>query len=123
MSANTRDEDFNCQLNKFVEKAVQTYHPPMIQGKRLRIFYMAHVETQPPTFVLFVNYPKLMLETYQTYLVTKFRKSINSRESPSIRLTRSENGKPVLKLPRSLKKWKQGVEKQHPLITQGKVVG
>ncbi len=61
------------QLNKFVEKAVQTYHPPMIQGKRLRIYYMAHVETQPPTFVLFVNYPKLMLETYKRYLVTKFR--------------------------------------------------
>ncbi len=61
------------QLNKFVEKAVETYHPPMIQGKRLRIYYMAHVETQPPTFVLFVNYPKLMLETYKRYLVSKFR--------------------------------------------------
>jgi len=45
----------------------------MIQGKRLRIYYMAHVETQPPTFVLFVNYPKLMLETYKRYLVSKFR--------------------------------------------------
>ena len=61
------------QLNKFVERAIQTYHPPMIQGKRLRIYYMAHVETQPPTFVLFVNYPKLMLETYKRYLITQFR--------------------------------------------------
>ncbi len=34
---------------------------------------MAHVETQPPTFVLFVNYPKLMLETYKRYMISKFR--------------------------------------------------
>ncbi len=61
------------QLNKFIERAVQTYHPPMIQGKRLRIYYMTHVMTQPPTFVLFVNYPHLMLETYKRYLISKFR--------------------------------------------------
>ncbi len=61
------------QLNRFVEKAVQAYHPPMIKGKRLRIYYMAQVEVQPPTFVLFVNYPLLMLETYKKYLIHQFR--------------------------------------------------
>lgn len=61
------------QLNRFIEKAVETYHPPMIQGKRLRIYYMTHIGTQPPTFVLFVNFPHLMLETYKRYLIGKFR--------------------------------------------------
>lgn len=70
------------QLNKFIERAIQTYHPPMIQGKRLRIYYMAHVETQPPTFVLFVNYPKLMLETYKRYLITKFRETYKFTGNP-----------------------------------------
>ncbi len=70
------------QLNKFVERAVQTYHPPMIQGKRLRIYYMTHIETQPPTFVLFVNYPKLMLETYKRYLIGKFREEYKFTGNP-----------------------------------------
>lgn len=77
------------QLNKFIERAIQLYHPPMIQGKRLRIYYMAHVETQPPTFVLFVNYPKLMLETYKRYLVTKFRETYKFTGNPLLFVLRS----------------------------------
>jgi GTP-binding protein len=70
------------QLNKFVEKAIQTYHPAMLQGKRLRIYYMAQVETQPPTFILFVNYPKLMQETYKRYLIHQFRESYKFTGNP-----------------------------------------
>lgn len=61
------------QLNKFIEKVLQKYHPPMIQGKRLRIYYMAQVAIQPPRFVLFVNYPELMVETYKKYMINQFR--------------------------------------------------
>ncbi|MGD0664964.1 MAG: ribosome biogenesis GTPase Der [Rhabdochlamydiaceae bacterium] len=70
------------QLNKFIEKAVESYHPPMIQGKRLRIYYMTHIITQPPTFVLFVNYPKLMLETYKRYLISQFREAYRFTGNP-----------------------------------------
>jgi GTPase len=61
------------QLNKFLEKAMQKAHPPMIQGKRLRIYYMAQVDVHPPRFVMFVNIPDLMLESYQQYLINQFR--------------------------------------------------
>lgn len=61
------------QLNKVIGLAMQKNHPPMIQGKRLRIYYMAQVAVFPPTFVLFVNYPNLMLESYQKYLYNQFR--------------------------------------------------
>jgi GTPase len=77
------------QLNKFIERAIQLYHPPMIQGKRLRIYYMAHVETQPPTFVLFVNYPKLMLETYKRYLISKFREVYKFTGNPLVFVLRN----------------------------------
>ena len=77
------------QLNRFLEKAVQGYHPPMIKGKRLRIYYMAHVEMQPPTFVLFVNYPKLMLETYKRYLVHQFRESYGFTGNPLVFILRA----------------------------------
>jgi len=61
------------QLNKFVGDAVQRVHPPMIQGKRLRIYYMAQVAVQPPKFVFFVNIPSLMTEAYKKYLYNQFR--------------------------------------------------
>lgn len=61
------------QLNKFVEKAMQKNHPPMLQGKRLRIYYMTQVSIHPPTFILFVNNSRLMGDTYKKYLTNQFR--------------------------------------------------
>lgn len=61
------------QLNKFIEAAIQRNHPPMIQGKRLRIYYMAQVDIEPPRFVMFVNYPNLMADYYLKYLYNQFR--------------------------------------------------
>lgn len=61
------------QLNKFIGKSMQKNHPPMIGGKRLRIYYMAQVAVQPPKFILFVNYPNLMTDSYKKYLYNQFR--------------------------------------------------
>lgn len=60
-------------LNKFIEGCLQKYHPPLIIGKRLRIYYMTQVEVNPPKFVLFVNNPTLMTESYKKYLLNNFR--------------------------------------------------
>lgn len=60
-------------LNKFIEGCLQKYHPPLIIGKRLRIYYMTQVEVNPPKFVLFVNNPTLMTESYKKYLINNFR--------------------------------------------------
>jgi len=61
------------QLNKFIAGALQKNHPPMIMGKRLRIYYMAQIGVQPPTFVVFVNFPNLMSDSYKKYLYNQFR--------------------------------------------------
>lgn len=60
-------------LNKFIEGCLQKYHPPLMVGKRLRIYYMTQVETNPPKFVLFVNNPMLMTENYKKYIINNFR--------------------------------------------------
>ena len=62
-------------LNKFVELCLQKYHPPLITGKRLRIYYLTQVEINPPRFVLFVNKPDLMTEPYKKYLINQLRES------------------------------------------------
>ncbi len=63
------------QLNKFLEETIQKVHPPMLKGKRLRIYYAAQVATNPPHFVFFVNKPELMLDSYKKYLINAFRKT------------------------------------------------
>lgn len=73
VSAASKNRISTGQLNKFIGRAMQKVHPPMIKGKRLRIYYLAQVSITPPTFVLFVNYPDLMLESYQKYLINQFR--------------------------------------------------
>ncbi len=72
------------QLNKFLGLALQKNHPPMITGKRLRIYYMAQVAVQPPKFIFFVNYPHLMTDTYKKYLYNQFREAYGFTGVPLI---------------------------------------
>jgi len=63
------------QLNKFIERVMHKVHPPMLRGKRLRIYYMAQVDSAPPRFVFFVNQTDLLGDTYKKYLINQFRKT------------------------------------------------
>ncbi len=63
------------QLNKFIEQVMRKAHPPMLKGKRLRIYYMAQVDSAPPRFVFFVNQIDLLGDTYKKYLINQFRKA------------------------------------------------
>lgn len=81
------------ELNRFVEKCVQKVHPPMITGKRLRIYYMAQVEVSPPKFVLFVNKPELLIDSYKKYLINSFREEWNFSGCPLLFELRGKPGK------------------------------
>ncbi len=72
------------QLNKFIEQVFQKYHPPMIQGKRLRVYYMTQVQSSPPRFVMFVNFPELMLDTYKKYMINQFREQYDFTGVPLV---------------------------------------
>ncbi|MCH9614308.1 MAG: GTPase Der [Chlamydiia bacterium] len=61
-------------LNSAIEKIMQKYHPPMIRGKRLRLYYTTQVKAHPPIFVSFANYPDLMTGSYKRYLTNELRK-------------------------------------------------
>lgn len=69
-------------LNKCLVQAMQKYHPAVIKGKRLRIYYMAQVDISPPRFLLFVNIPSLMEANYKKYLVSQLRKSFDFEGVP-----------------------------------------
>ncbi|MFL6514943.1 MAG: ribosome biogenesis GTPase Der [Chthoniobacterales bacterium] len=68
------------QLNRILRAAVDANPPPMVSGKRLKLFYATQTTgpadtrpLQPPEFVLFVNDPKLLGETYRRYLEGQIR--------------------------------------------------
>lgn len=103
--ADSRKRISTHQLNKFIESCLQKNHPPMIMGKRLRIYYMAQVEAAPPRFILFVNYANLMVESYKKYLYNQFRETYGftgvpilmhlkgkSKEAAKTSLARREKG-------------------------------
>ena len=62
-------------VNQVIGDAVQQNLPATIKNRKLKILYATQVSVEPPTFVLFVNDPKLMKESYQRYLERKMREA------------------------------------------------
>lgn len=69
-------------LNRFLTTAQAHTRPPMLGGKRLRIYYMTQVSASPPRFLLFVNSPTLMDPSYQKYLLNSLRTTFNFAGTP-----------------------------------------
>ena len=61
------------RLNRVLQKAVESHPPAMHLAKRLKFYYTTQVATKPPTFVVYVNYPKGVHFSYFRYLVNQFR--------------------------------------------------
>ncbi len=70
-------------LNEVIQEAVQLREPPSKKGgKRLKIYYASQVGVKPPTFVFFVNDPKLIHFAYQRYLENTLRDSFGFIGTP-----------------------------------------
>jgi len=70
------------QLNKVLQEALAAHTPPMYQGRRLKFYYVTQVATRPPTFVIFVNYPKGVHFSYYRFLVNQFREQLGLDKTP-----------------------------------------
>jgi GTPase len=68
-------------LNRLLRAAFATNPPPMVSNRRLKLFYAAQASgtkdrhLAPPEFVLFVNDPRLINETYGRYLEARIREA------------------------------------------------
>jgi len=63
------------QINQVVQDAQEQHAAPSHGGRQLRIFYGTQVRSDPPTFMLYVNDPKLMHFSYKRYLENRFREA------------------------------------------------
>lgn len=72
----------NSVLNDVLAKSQITNPPPNYCGGRLNILKATQVESQIPTFVIFVNHPKYLHLSYSRYLENQIRNSFGLNHVP-----------------------------------------
>ncbi len=87
------------KLNEAVRTMMEQRGPSTPSGKRARVYYATQTDTAPPTIVLFVNNPNYLNETYQRYMVNRFREMLPFGEVPIRLLIRGREGGGSSKIP------------------------
>lgn len=60
-------------LNKMLGEIISINPPPVVKQKAIKIKYITQIASKPPEFLLFVNYPELMPDSYMRFLEKQFR--------------------------------------------------
>ena len=71
-------------LNVFLSEIVSKNPPKYARGGGLKLNYITQVGIKPPKFVLFLNNPKLMYDSYFRYLENKLYETFGFEGSPVI---------------------------------------
>ena len=69
-------------LNRVFERLAAGHEPPLYRGKRVKYYYSTQVDINPPTFVVFVNYPDGVHFSYLRYIENNLRQSFGFRGTP-----------------------------------------
>ncbi len=62
------------ELNEVMLKEIETYPPPAIKGKHIKIKYITQLHSKTPAFVFFCNLPQYIKTPYIRFLENKMRK-------------------------------------------------
>lgn len=81
------------ELNRLVKLVTERHQPPVMGGRRGKIYYMTQAESKPPTFVFFVNDDKLFHGSYVRYLENQLRKVFRLDKTPIRMVFRSSHNK------------------------------
>jgi GTP-binding protein len=65
------------RLNKMMAEVIDSYPPPSIKGKHIKIKYVTQLPTHAPSFAFFCNLPQYIKEPYKRYLENKLRENFN----------------------------------------------
>jgi GTP-binding protein len=91
------------ELNRLVSAAVERQVPPIVKGRRPKIFYATQAAIAPPTFVFFANDAASVHFSYRRYLENRLRDAFGFdgtpirlifRDRSAIKLPRRGRGKP-----------------------------
>jgi len=79
------------QINALVRRAAIEHPPATFHGRPIKFFYATQAEIEPPTFVLFVNYPEALHFSYERYLLKELREAFGF-EGAALRLVLRKRG-------------------------------
>ena len=61
------------KLNQVIHNAQDAHPAPSLKGRQLKMYYGTQVRSDPPTFMIYVNDPKLAHFSYRRYLENQLR--------------------------------------------------
>ena len=70
------------RLNEALRQIMEERRPSTPSGRRARIYYATQPEVAPPTIVLFVNNPLYFAESYQRFMINRFRELLPYADVP-----------------------------------------
>jgi GTP-binding protein len=79
------------ELNRALRTVIEKHQPPLVNRRRAKFYYLTQVGTGPPTFIFFVNDPKLVKTSYARYLENGLRKVLGIKHAPVRVLYRSSH--------------------------------
>ncbi|MBD2104262.1 ribosome biogenesis GTPase Der [Leptolyngbya sp. FACHB-261] len=83
-------------LNEVLEEATTWHGPGATRGGRQgRLYYGTQVASQPPSFVMFVNDPKLLNDNYRRYIEGQLRKGLGFTGTPIRLMWRGKKAREV----------------------------
>jgi GTP-binding protein len=77
------------KINEVIHKAQDAHPHPSHAGRQLKMYYGTQVRSDPPTFMIYVNEPKLMHFTYLRYLENQIREEYGFLGTPIRIVTKS----------------------------------
>jgi GTP-binding protein len=80
-------------LNQILQRAQDFQPPPARAGRQLRLYYGTQVRSDPPTFLIYVNDPKLMHFSYLRYLENRIRSEYGFLGTPIRIVTKGKRQK------------------------------
>src|SRR5574344_787452 len=81
---NSKREIKTSVLNNVIKDAYELNIPPSYKGRRLKIYFAAQTNTQPPTFDLRVNDKGLVHFSYERYIENKLRENFDFEGTPIV---------------------------------------
>ena len=70
------------KINHVIHNAQDAHPAPSFKGKQLKMYYGTQVRSDPPTFLIYVNDPKLAHFSYRRYLENQLRKEYGFLGTP-----------------------------------------
>ncbi len=81
-------------LNRVILDACARVQPPLVRGRRLKIFYAAQSSARPLAVLLFVNDPARLLPAFQAYLIRRLRAAFGLEGVPLVFELRARRAPP-----------------------------